>query len=310
MRLGGDEARCHAGGMRVWFPTRVATARTVVAGLILVGACQGQVLFDGAVGTPPTQQGWTFLALPSLATPGFADGAATLDTRVSSAIAAGWSRLAPVPLRRTPGFRVEWEFQLLAESHANANRAGLSFIVLAEDRKGLEIGVWMDRVWAQGDQPLFVQAEGAEVNLALGWQSLVLTVQGDRYTVDVNGASAFGGAVRDYSAFVGAFDPYETPNFLFVGDDTTSAQGAFRLRKVVLGEVTVEVPALGIRRLESGGLELGWRVESGGPGRVVESSGVSVEGPWEVVGGIPEQVGGEWRLTVSVGGEARFFRLR
>jgi hypothetical protein len=43
---------------------------------------------------------------------------------------------------------------------------------------------------------------------------------------------ALSGPVRDHTPFLGAFDPYETPDFLFVGDDTTSAKAAFSLRRV------------------------------------------------------------------------------
>ncbi len=43
---------------------------------------------------------------------------------------------------------------------------------------------------------------------------------------------ALSGRVRDPTPFVGAFDPYETPDFLFIGDDTTSAKAAFSLRRV------------------------------------------------------------------------------
>lgn len=42
------------------------------------------------------------------------------------------------------------------------------------------------------------------------------------------------GTVRDYTPFVGVVDPYETPDFLFFGDDTTSARAAVRLAGVVL----------------------------------------------------------------------------
>jgi hypothetical protein len=37
------------------------------------------------------------------------------------------------------------------------------------------------------------------------------------------------GPVRDYSEFDGFPDPYQTPNLLFLGDDTTSAQAGIRL---------------------------------------------------------------------------------
>ena len=46
--------------------------------------------------------------------------------------------------------------------------------------------------------------------------------------------------VRDYTAFSGFPNPYSSTNFLFLGDDTTSAGGAFVLKNVTL----VTVPKL------------------------------------------------------------------
>ncbi len=53
--------------------------------------------------------------------------------------------------------------------------------------------------------------------------------------------------MRDYTAFAGFPDVYETPNFLFLGDDTTSAAGDVTLESVALVlPPTVQAPAPGV----------------------------------------------------------------
>lgn len=278
----------------------------LLAGLVRV---QGQILFDGVLGTPPSAQGWTFLALPALASETFANGAARLDTTASGSIFAGWSRTSPAPLNRTPGFSVEMEFELETETHASTNRAGLSLIVLGADRRGLELGIWTNRLWAQADSPMFTQAEGVETAVVGGWRTLRLSVLGDEYTVTFDGAQVLTGAVRDYTAFTGPIDPYETPNFLFIGDDTTSARGAYRLRRVRLEVGVAQPPVLQIVRSEGDALELRWD-GAGGVSRWTLESSTTLGGPWTVDSSPRSEVAGGIRVTTRTLDEARWYRLR
>lgn len=276
----------------------------------LAGSAAAQVLFDGGLGTPPSGQGWTFLALPSLASETFADGAARLDTTVSGSIFAGWSRQAPVALDRSTGFSVEMEFLLESESHASTNRAGLSMIVLGQDRKGLELGIWTNRVWVQADSPMFTQGEGAEAEVTGGWRTLRLSVAGDAYRVSLDGAEVLGGVVRDYTPFVGAIDPYETSNFLFIGDDTTSARGAYQLRKVELILGGGVPPALRVVGLADGLAELAWAGAGGLNRWRLETTSALVGGIWTTAAAERSAAGDEVRVRVPVTGEAAWFRLR
>ena len=54
----------------------------------------------------------------------------------------------------------------------------------------------------------------------------------DTYTLSAAGAPILSGPVRDYTNFSGFPDPYETPNLIFLGDDTTSAAGRAQLNHV------------------------------------------------------------------------------
>ena len=113
--------------------------------LITVATAQAQVLYDAAVGTLPDAQGWSYLNLGG--TPAaLTNESVFIDTSSAAGIQAGWAELAPVPLNRTNGFTVLFTLQLESESHTTDNRAGLSVIVLGEDRRGIELGFWTGTV--------------------------------------------------------------------------------------------------------------------------------------------------------------------
>ena len=56
----------------------------------------------------------------------------------------------------------------------------------------------------------------------------------DRYELSSDGVSILRGRLRDYTAFEGPVNPYRTPNFIFLGDDTGSARAVIRLMYVAL----------------------------------------------------------------------------
>jgi hypothetical protein len=281
-----------------------------VLGVFLASQLSAQVLYDAATSTLPTLQGWSFLSLPALASEVLEGGGARLDTTVSGGIFAGWSRLSPAPLDRVKGYTLSLELQLLSESHASTNRAGVSWIVLGSDRKGIEIGLWTDRIWAQSDAPMFTQAEGVARELGTRWRELSLTVQGDRYALAVDGVAALNGPLRDYTPFTGPIDPYETPNFLFLGDDTTSARGAVRFRKMQLILPPTMSPPLRVVGLADGQIELGWAGADGVGRWRLETSTTFLGGSWETAGAIQRLEAGEVRVRVAAAADAAWFRLR
>ena len=215
----------------------------VLPALLVSSGCQpvlGQVLYDGSLGTAPARQGWATVSFPlPLATP-VEDSAVRLDTLALAGELSGFSRTAPSPLVLTNGFRALFTLRLHEESHNTPDRAGLSVIVLGHDKRGLELAFWPDRVWAQSDAPMFKHAEEALFDTTAGFVAYELAFGATGYTLRADGKDLLAGPVRDYTPFVGTFDPYETPDFLFIGDDTTSAKAAFSLRRV---EVTVNPPA-------------------------------------------------------------------
>lgn len=212
------------------------------------------VLYDGALDTTPDQQGWTYLTLPLVgadASQAASGGATTLDTTADISEMAGYflggpfgdPALAPV-LDRAAGFALSFDVRLDAEAHASADRAGFSVIALSSDGLGIELGFWADEVWAQGDDPLFTRAEGAAFDTTAALTRYELLVLGSSYALQADGATLLTGALRDYSAFGGFPDPYETPNLIFLGDNTSSASARVELARVgVASGVVVPEPS-------------------------------------------------------------------
>lgn len=196
------------------------------------------VLYDGALGTLPGAQGLYFDDVPSgCAVQTLNGGATDLITTVSDSnlCYAGYSNVpsTPLTLDRSAGYNLIVTVQVITETHVNPNRAGFSVIAISSDTMGIELSFWTDRVWAQSGAD-FTQAEG----VTLPTTSLItysLTVDNDRYTLVADGALLLSGPLRDYTGFTpppGLPDPYETPNFVFLGDNSASARGQVRLAYV------------------------------------------------------------------------------
>jgi hypothetical protein len=196
------------------------------------------VLYDGALGGTPDTQGWSYLTNPPFqpisATQTYSDGVTILDTTPNQSEAAGYFNSAHT-LNRATGYALTFVTEVITESHANNNRAGFSVIVLSSDKKGIELGFWTDRIWAQegGDPPSFTQAEGVTLPTT-SLMTYTLTISGDTYTLATNGSDVLTGPVRDYSSANVNFNPYTIPNLIFFGDDTSSAQAMITLKAVTL----------------------------------------------------------------------------
>jgi len=203
------------------------------------GAGKTLVLYDAASGAIPSSSLMGFTDFPSgTSSLTYRDGATVLDTTQSGRDTfAGWvASQATTPgfpiLDPKVGVQVNFKLQLERETHLNHNRAGFSVIILDQDAKGIELAFWENEIWAQSDDRtggLFTHGERVPFETTTGLKDYQLTVDGDTYTLSANSKPILSGPVRDYSKFDGFPDPYETPNFLFLGDDTTSSQARVRL---------------------------------------------------------------------------------
>jgi hypothetical protein len=191
----------------------------------------------------PQEQGWIFGGI------GFASASLTnnelwFDTTTSTSTLAGWSQIATNNLNRTNGFSLHFTLRLNAETHSSTNRAGFSVIVLTDDARGLELAFWKDRIFVQSDNPLFTHGEDVSISTTNTFVEYGLSLFSTNYVLTAGGAVILTGPVRDYTSYNGSFNVYSTPNFLFMGDDTTSAAGQVAIRNVSL----ITTPKLSINR--------------------------------------------------------------
>ncbi|HSL42974.1 MAG TPA: hypothetical protein VK897_06045 [Anaerolineales bacterium] len=197
------------------------------------------ILYDAASGSIPGVPLISFTDFPpGAALPTYLNGVTVMDTTAAgNDTYAGWvSNGTTTPgfpiLDRTAGFQVNFSIHVELASHESPHRAGFSVIVLGADAKGVELAFWENEIWAQSDDAtggLFRHGEGVAFATTAGLTDYQVTIVDDTYTLTANADPILSGPVRDYSAFDGFPDPYETPNFLFLGDDTTSAQARVQL---------------------------------------------------------------------------------
>ena len=206
------------------------------------------LLYDGTDGVFPNQQGWAFLTdpllFPTANQTSVADGV-RLSSPVTSEMAGYFGLTLPqMPvLPATGGFVVTFSIQLIGESHVSDDRAGFSLHVLNDQAKGIELGFWEDRIWAQDDQPLFTHAEEVlfDTRQRVDY-SLYFDAQS--YSLEGNGTLLLQGDLRDYSAHTSPV--YSNTNSIFMGDNTSSAAGEVEIYRVAvdLSPGTVSEPPL------------------------------------------------------------------
>ncbi len=193
-------------------------------------------LYDGSLNSLPAAQGnFIYLTDPifiASATQNANNGATVLDTTLVTSDKAGYFHFGNSPeLVRAAGFRLETTVQVETESHNNNNRAGFSTILLDSEAKGVEVGFWDNEIWTQNDNPIFTHGEGLVFDTSQLTHTYILEIINDSYRLTVADNQPLVGAVRDYSDF--GF-PYTNTNFIFLGDDTSSAAARIRLTAVTI----------------------------------------------------------------------------
>ncbi len=158
------------------------------------------------------------------------------------------------PLDRVAGFEIAFQVAISSES-SKKNRAGFSIIAISQDGQGIELGFKEEknsgRIFAQSEK--FKEAEDTkETTLDLSKPTdYVLKIQGEQYSLLANGTEILSGPLRQYQFNPAKsqpklpFNPYETPNFLFFGDDTDQARAHFTLGIISVDGAFAQVPELG-----------------------------------------------------------------
>ena len=219
--------------------SRFVAAVCLVSLFCITGPAAAGVLYDGSLGTVPGAQGWLYLTDPlfgASAIESLDTGVVVLDSTPATSDSAGYfSSLHPGVgvLDRSVGYRVRFDVEIVSESHVSSHRAGFSVIALSSDKIGIELAFWEDEVWAQSG-PTFTHAEGAPLTTT-AMTDYALAIAGGSYHLSANGAPVLSGPLRDYSSH--PHPTYSLTNFLFFGDDTSSADAEIRLAWIEIGSI-------------------------------------------------------------------------
>ena len=238
---------------------------TLAIGLLWAATVRAAVLYDAALNTLPAAQGWLSGGIGPV-TQGAAGGVYSFDSTAQTSTQWGHSlTLNGAPLDTDQGFDLTFTLRVISEDHGtNQNRAGFSMLFTGQDpTHSLELAFWTDRVWAyhydaQQGSP-FVQGVGAAID-ATQWINYSLQVRQQSFSLLSGATLLMAGALQDYTA-QGA--PYSLTNFIFFGDDTSSARASVQLAAIALSPVPEPAPVLmltlgllvlGVRRLRADGL--------------------------------------------------------
>ena len=231
--------------------SRSVAAVCLVLCLCLARLSAAGVLYDGTLGTMPASQGWLYLTDPlgASATQSLDTGVTVLDTTPATSDSAGYfSTVHPGVgvLDRGAGYRVRFDVEIVSENHPSTNRAGFSVIALSSDMLGIELAFWEGEIWAQSG-PAFTHAEGAAFTTT-AMTEYDLIIVGSGYALLANGSPVLSGSLRDYSSHPNPV--YSWTNFLFFGDNTSSADAEIRLALIEVGPIpepgSLAVLALGL----------------------------------------------------------------
>ena len=214
-------------------------------GMMLDGRGELVTLYDG--NGLPASQPWLTFAADTL--DGWSQSTVSGGVRLSTDLVtrSGYSNYNPLPtpslknsnfpvLRRTSGFELLFRSALQMENHSSANRAGYSVILLADDNRGIELGFWQSEIWAQNTD--FTHAEGVSIDTTVT-RDYRLEVIGDQYRLFEGTNSLLSGNLRTYT---NPGIPYGLPNYVFLGDNTTSASATLLQGSIVLRSDLSSVP--------------------------------------------------------------------
>ena len=257
------------------------------------------LLYDGLLTTTPDQQGALAYATTNATTTRQSLGAETTAsgesiryTRLETLYAttattarSGYSNYQTLSaslvkntfpvLNRSQGFNLSFRLRINAESHSGdvngdglIDRAGYSVTLLGSDRQGIELGFWNNEIWAQQDGTrLFCHSPTERaLQATTPWVAYDLLVVGDKYYLSANSSVILQGTTKNYGAFNHVlaglpYDPYEQANFLFLGDNTSSAGSSSDLASLAIN--TADLKSTGNDNVAAG---MGEDVINGGDG--------------------------------------------
>ena len=202
-------------------------------------------LFDGN-GLPANQPWLSYATTGGTATQTGQTTGVRLVTDLAAS--AGYSNYTPLgalkngtfpSLNRSNGFELNFNLTVSSENHSSNDRAGFSVSLIGSDVRGIELGFWGNQIWAQESSPLFTRGETINFDTSVQ-RDYRLRVQDNSYALFTGGNQLLTGSIRNYTAF--GSPPYTLPNFLFLGDNTTSAGADITLGAITLQSNLTAVP--------------------------------------------------------------------
>jgi Ca2+-binding RTX toxin-like protein len=210
-------------------------------------------LYNASATTLPSQQGWLAFGTGLSSTQTRTANGTTLNSTALIEDASGYSNYAPTAanlvkstfprLDRATGFSLDFRLQVLSETHEATNRAGFSVILLDQGPtpSGIELGFWTNSIFSQGGGPTPFQTptgriDGIDTTTATTYSLRILD---QTFYLLAGNRLLLSGSVQDYSQWpkdpLLPYNPYSTPNYLFLGDNTRRASGNVELGNLSLG---------------------------------------------------------------------------
>lgn len=149
---------------------------------------------------------------------------------------------------RNAGYSLTFTVKINSQVNDGTNgayRAGFSVIAISSDKQGIEIGFRNSDIFSQASSSF--NSIGEQVtnvsSLLSSLNTYTLNIVGSNYTLTNNTTTLLSGVLRDYTTASGfGSDVYRTSNFIFLGDDTTSARADIDLQSISLDNNTAGVP--------------------------------------------------------------------
>lgn len=206
--------------------------------------------FLGGGATPDNENGETLVLTANEGYAGFLNYDIDLNILSLTADLVAVNEAFPT-LDGDTGFVLSFDLAI-TEEQSEANRAGFSLIAITESLVGVEIG-FVEA--GENTDYVFVQTatfqEGTTSTVPLEISDTLtyeLTVQDGSYSLTADGTTLVSGTLIDYDfdpansdpALPDSVNPYETENFLFLGDNTDQGYAEFTLGELTLTTIEPE----------------------------------------------------------------------
>jgi hypothetical protein len=225
---------------------RISTAVTVLALALASPALAANSVLYAPTQNPPelisaSPWNWNFSALNG-GTQAAGTTGTVLNTSATNASQAGFNisnggsynnALMPT-LSNATGYDIRFTVAVTAETHTgNVDRAGFSIIAIPGDAtKAIELGFHTNEIFSQNDS--FV-GRAEQVNFdTTSLNTYDLIVLGSTYTLKTGSTTLLTGNLHTYNGNANPINNaiYSQTNWIFLGDDTTSAAGTSEITHV------------------------------------------------------------------------------